>query len=82
MASAIDLHAIIEELMETAFSMWSMRRLCTEGHAENKLCKTQAEVILKYLYPNVCGTGQGEAMYRKYKILQIGDGQAYGLSGD
>jgi hypothetical protein len=45
-----------------------------------KLCRTQAEVILNNVYPNVHSTGQGEAMHRKYKRLKLGSGQAYGQS--
>jgi hypothetical protein len=30
---------------------------------ENKVCRTQAEIILNHLYANVRATGQGEAMY-------------------
>jgi hypothetical protein len=33
----------------------------------SKLCRAQAEVILYHANPNVCGTGKGEAMHRKYK---------------
>jgi hypothetical protein len=46
------------------------------------LCRTQAEVILNHLNPNVRGTGQGEGMYRKYKRLKLGGGQAYDRSAD
>jgi hypothetical protein len=35
-----------------------------------KLCRTQAEIILTHVNPNVHGTGQGEPMYRKYKRLR------------
>jgi hypothetical protein len=47
-----------------------------------KLCRTQAEVILNHRNPIVRGTGQGEAMLRKYKRLKLGGGQAYGRSAD
>jgi hypothetical protein len=47
-----------------------------------KLCRTQAEVIRKYENPNVRGTGQREAIYRKYKRLRLGGGQAYDRSAD
>jgi hypothetical protein len=32
--------------------------------------------------PNVHGIGQGEAMLRKYKRLELGDGQAYDRLAD
>jgi hypothetical protein len=41
-----------------------------------KLCKTQAEVIINHWNLIVYGTGQGEAMHRKYKRLKLGDSQA------
>jgi hypothetical protein len=47
-----------------------------------KLCRTQAEVILNHLNPNVLGIGQGEAMHRKYKRLKLGGGQACDRSAD
>jgi hypothetical protein len=47
-----------------------------------KLCRTQAEVILNIVNPNVCGIGLGEAMHRKYKRLKLGGGQAYDCSAD
>jgi hypothetical protein len=47
-----------------------------------KLCRTQAEVILNYRNRIVRGTGQGEAMHRKYKRLKRGGGQAYDRSAD
>jgi hypothetical protein len=34
-----------------------------------KLFRTQAEVILNHVNPNVPGIGQGEAGHRKYKRL-------------
>jgi hypothetical protein len=43
------------------------------------LCRTQAEVILSHVNPNVRGIGQ-EA--RKYKRLKLGSGQAYDCSPD
>jgi hypothetical protein len=36
-----------------------------------QLCRTQAEVIRSHVNPNVCGIGQGEAMRRKYKRLNL-----------
>jgi hypothetical protein len=45
-----------------------------------KLCRTQADVILKYVNPNVHGTGQAETMRKKYKWLKLGCGQAYNHS--
>jgi hypothetical protein len=47
-----------------------------------KLCRTQAEVILNRVNPNVRGIGQGEARHRKYKRLKLGGGQAYDRSAD
>jgi hypothetical protein len=46
-----------------------------------KLCRTQAEVILNYVNPNVSGIVQ-EARYRKYRRLTLGIGQAYNHSAD
>jgi hypothetical protein len=37
-----------------------------------KLSRTQAEVIINHINPNVCGTGQGEARDQKYKRLKLG----------
>jgi hypothetical protein len=45
-----------------------------------KLCKSLA--ILNHVNPNVRGTGQAEAMRRKYKRLKLGGGQAYDRSAD
>jgi hypothetical protein len=45
-----------------------------------KVSRTQAEVILTHVNPNVHGIGQGEA--RKYKRLKLGSGQAYDRSAD
>jgi hypothetical protein len=42
-----------------------------------KLCRTQTEVILNHVNPNVRDTGKGEARYRKYKRLQLSGGEAY-----
>jgi hypothetical protein len=47
-----------------------------------KLCRTQAEVILNRVNPNVRGIGQGESRQRKYKRLKHGGGQAYDRSAD
>jgi hypothetical protein len=47
-----------------------------------ELCRLLAEVILNHVKPNVCGTGQGEAMHREYKRLQLGGGKAYDCSAD
>jgi hypothetical protein len=47
-----------------------------------KLCRTQGEVILNHVNPNVLGIGQGEARHRKYKRLKLGGGQAYDRSAD
>jgi hypothetical protein len=41
----------------------------------NKLCRTQAEVVLKHVNPNVRGVGQGSTYrHRKYKRLKLGCG--------
>jgi hypothetical protein len=45
-----------------------------------KLCRTQTEVILNHVNPNVHGIGQGET--RKYKGLQLDGGQAYDRSAN
>jgi hypothetical protein len=45
-----------------------------------KLFRTQTEVILNHVNPNVRGIGEGEAMKRKYMRFQHGGGQAYYLS--
>jgi hypothetical protein len=47
-----------------------------------KLCRTQAEVILNHVNPNVCGIRQGEARHRKCKRLKLGGSQAYDRSAD
>jgi hypothetical protein len=47
-----------------------------------KLCKTQAEVILNHVNPNVHCIGRGEAGQRKYKRLKLGGGQAYDRSAE
>jgi hypothetical protein len=47
-----------------------------------KLCRTQAEIILKHGNRNVYGTGQGEARHRNYKRLKLGGGQDYDLSAN
>jgi hypothetical protein len=47
-----------------------------------KLCRTQAEVILNHINPNVRGNGQGEARHVKYKRLKLGGGQTYDRSAD
>jgi hypothetical protein len=47
-----------------------------------KLCRTWAEVILKHVNLNICGTGHVEAMHRKYKRFQLGGGQVYDRSAD
>jgi hypothetical protein len=47
-----------------------------------KICRTQAEVILNHVNPNIRSTEQGEAMHMKYRRLKLGGGQAYELSAD
>jgi hypothetical protein len=42
-----------------------------------KLCRTQAEVILNHINPNVHGIGQGEVIHRKYMRLKLRGSQAY-----
>jgi hypothetical protein len=34
--TAVDMHAPVEELLEEVFSVWSVLRLYSEGHQENK----------------------------------------------
>jgi hypothetical protein len=46
----------------------------------SKLCRTQAEVTLNHVNPNVRGTGQEEAGHRKYKRIELDSGQAYDRS--
>jgi hypothetical protein len=46
-----------------------------------KDCRTQVEVILNHVNPNVRATGQ-EVRYRKYKRLKLCDGQAYDRPAD
>jgi hypothetical protein len=43
-----------------------------------KLCRTQAEVILNHVHPNLRGNGQGETRHGKCKRLKLGGGRAYG----
>jgi hypothetical protein len=47
-----------------------------------KLCRTEAELILNHVNPNVRGIGQGETRHRKYKRLKLGGCLAYDLSAD
>jgi hypothetical protein len=47
-----------------------------------KLCRTQAEVILNHVNPNVRVIKHEEARHRKYKRLTLGGGQAYDRSTD
>jgi hypothetical protein len=47
-----------------------------------KLYRLQAQVILKFVNPNVRDTGQGEAMHGKYKQLKLGGCQHYERSAD
>jgi hypothetical protein len=49
---------------------------------KTKLCRTQAEVILRHENPNIFGTGQGEARHMKYKRLKLGGSLAYDRSSD
>jgi hypothetical protein len=53
-----------------------------ELHVAFIICKTEAEVMLNHVNPNVRSTGQGEARHKKYKRLKLGGGQAYDRSGD
>jgi hypothetical protein len=45
-----------------------------------KLCRSQAEVILTHVNPNVSGIQQEEARHRKYKKLSLGGSQAVQLT--
>jgi hypothetical protein len=47
-----------------------------------KLCRQQAEVIQIHDNENVRTIGQGEALHRKYKRLNLGGSQAYDRSCD
>jgi hypothetical protein len=47
-----------------------------------ELCRTQTEVILNHVNPNLHGIGQEEARHRKCKRLKLGDSQAYDRSAD
>jgi hypothetical protein len=47
-----------------------------------KLCRTQAEVILNHVNPNVRVIGQRETRHRKYRRLKLGGNQAYDRSAD
>jgi hypothetical protein len=47
-----------------------------------KSCRTQEDVILNHVNPNVRGTGQGEDRHRKYKRLKLGSGQDCDRSAD
>jgi hypothetical protein len=44
--------------------------------------RQQAEVIQNYNNENACNSEEGEARYRKYKRLKLGDAQAYDRSSD
>jgi hypothetical protein len=44
---------------------------------KTKLCRTQAEVILNHVKPNVHGNGQENVRHRKYKRLKLDGGQGY-----
>jgi predicted secreted Zn-dependent protease len=48
----------------------------------NKLCRTQAEVILNHVNPTVRDTGQEETMHREYTRLKLRGDQAYDRSAD
>jgi hypothetical protein len=41
-----------------------------------KLCRTQAQLILNHVNPNVHGIEQGKARYAKYKRLKLGGDHA------
>jgi hypothetical protein len=46
------------------------------------LYRTQAEVILNHVDPNLRGIGQREARHRKYKGLKLGGCQGYDRSAE
>jgi hypothetical protein len=48
----------------------------------SKLCGAKAEVIINHVNPNARGSGQREAMHRKYKKLKVGGGQGYDRSAE
>jgi hypothetical protein len=66
----LERHSLVGE-MHVAFKIPYMYAYIT------KLCRTQTIVILNYRNPIVRGTGQGEAMHRKYKRLKLGGGQPF-----
>jgi hypothetical protein len=47
-----------------------------------KLFRTQAEVVLNHVNPNVRGIGQVEAMHRKHERLKLGGGEAHDRPAD
>jgi len=47
-----------------------------------RLFRRQAEVIQNHENANVCNIGQGQAIYKKYKWLKLGGGQADDRSND
>jgi hypothetical protein len=89
-----DTHATTEELLEAVFSMQSIPGIepnsARELHVALKIpyvCdyttyRTQVEVILNHVNPNIRGTGQGEARHKKYKRLELGGGQACDRSAE
>jgi hypothetical protein len=63
---------------------YAARSNCVSGGQQlfTKLCRTQAELILKHVNPNVHGIGQEEGRHRKYQRLKLGGDQAYAPSAD
>jgi hypothetical protein len=55
---------------------------CNVHGGINKLCRTQAEVILNHTNPNVRDIGQAKARQKTYKKLKHGCGQACDRSAD
>jgi hypothetical protein len=47
-----------------------------------QLCRKQADGIQNHQNPNVCATGQGKAMHKKYMGLKLGGGQACDYSSN
>jgi hypothetical protein len=81
------MHTKIKELLEAVFSISDQCRGVAFKIPDmydymTKLCRTQTELILHRVNPNVRGIGQGESRRRKYKRLKLGGGQAYESSVD
>jgi hypothetical protein len=47
-----------------------------------ELCTQRAKIIQHHENEHIRSVGQGEARYRKYKMLKLGGGQPYKRSSD